>query len=141
MPSFTLTTVDEVSVQAAQVEVHVPDAEAVLRLQVGQRLRADLALAHAAAQVDVGGGDDGERHDQHDHGKDEPSRPAEQARGHEAEARGDRDHRDRDAAADRGDQPDAGGRAEHRDEREQRQRGAGDRLAPGPRAPSPPNAR
>ena len=129
MPSETLTCVVRVGqLHPAQVEVHVADAEPVLRAQIRHGGRAVLALADAAAQVDVGGGDDGERHDQHDHRKDEPSRPAQQAGRHQAETRGDRDDRHRDAAADRGDQADARGRAEHRDQREQHQRGARDRL-------------
>ena len=51
------------------------------------RGRPVLALAHAAAEVDVGGGDDGERQDEHDDREDEPSRPAEQAGGDQRRAR------------------------------------------------------
>ena len=68
-------------------------------------------------------------------GKDEPSRPAQEADRDEHQPGEDRDARHRGAAAERGQQADAGGRAERGGERDQGERGARDRagrvVAPG----------
>ena len=106
MPSCTLTSV--LRRRAARGRAgrgrSAPTPSRYSGRSVGDRRRPVLALADAAAQVDVGGGDDGERQHEHDDGEDEPSRPAEQPGGDQPQPGEDRDrgHRRRRRRARRG---------------------------------------